>query len=300
MPTLYDELEAHRRNKKDKRVFGLVLQGGGMRGVYSGAAFQPLAAYGFQDSFEHVVGSSAGAINGAYFMGSRPDSYKIYNRELTNKNFVNLRRRDKKIDVDYAIDIALHQKNPVDIDRLLHTHTRLHIIMTNARTGKKVVISDHHKFLEIYQELRASAALPLLYDKKIKIGDTEYVDGSVSDSLPVDVAVQLGCTDIVVIMTQQVSSIRFNRRHTRLVHHLIRRFARQSSVAVRKILPVNEKALQANLKLLSHPPKGVNIYLLQPSNEEVLLSLGTIDKSKVAAFAKLGIQDMDTFLHQLL
>jgi predicted patatin/cPLA2 family phospholipase len=300
MSCLYDELAAHRDHKKDKRVFGLVLQGGGMRGVYSAAAFEPLAAYGFQDTFEHVIGSSAGAINGVYFMGSDPDSYRIYNEELTNKNFVNLARRDKKVDVDYAIDVALHQKNPVNIEHLLRAHTKLHIVMTNARTGKKEVISDHHKFLQIYEELRASAALPLLYDKKITLGDTEYIDGAVSDSLPVDVAIKLGCSDIVVVMTQRMDSFNFDKRHARLVKHLIRRFAKKSSKAVRKILPTNEKVLQANLRRLTHPSKKVRIYLLQPSDEQVLVSLATADRPKIEAFARLGVHDMDVFLHRPL
>jgi predicted patatin/cPLA2 family phospholipase len=301
MPNLYDELTVHRQNKNDKRIFGLVLQGGGMRGVYSAGAFAPLAAYGFQDTFEHVIGSSAGAINGAYLMGGMAESYKVYEDELTNKNFVNLARRDKKVDVDYAIDVALHQKNPVNIERLRRAHTTLHVVMTNARTGKKEVISDHHKFLEIYEELRATAALPFLYDKKIKIRDTEYIDGGVSDLLPVDVAVQLGCTDIMVVMTQQVSSFRFDRRHTRLVNHLIRRFAKKTSTAaVRKILPTNEKVLKANLRLLRHPAKKIRIYLLEPSDEQILVSLATTDKPKVAALATLGVRDMDAFLHQPL
>lgn len=300
MPCLYEELEAHHKNKKDKRVFGLVLQGGGMRGVYSCAAVEPLATYGFEGAFDHIIGSSGGAINGAYLIGGRPDAYKVYRDDLTNKNFVNLVRRDKKVDIDYLVDEVLQGKSSLSRERLLQAHTKLHIVMTNAQTGKREVISDHHKFLQIYEELRATAALPLLYDKKIKVGNTEYIDGGVSDLVPVDVAIKLGCTDIVVVMTQQISSFHFDKRHTRLVKHLLRRLAKKSSSAVREILPTNEKVLQANLRRLTHPSKKVRIYLLQPSDEQILVSLGTIDKSKIEALARLGISDMDTFLHQPL
>lgn len=301
MSCLYDELKAHQQNRRqDKRVFGLVFQGGGMRGVYSAAAFEPMMAYDLQDAFEHIIGSSAGAMHAAYLMAGVRNSYTIYTDDLTNKNFVNLARRDKKVDIDYLVDEVLHGRHPLNRGRLLRAHSKLHVVLTNAHTGKMEVISDHHRFLEIYEELRASAALPLLYDKKIRVGNKEYIDGGVSDLIPVDVAIKLGCTDIVVAMTQQVSSYRFDKRHTRLVNHLVRRFAKKQSAAVRKILPTNERVLKANLRLLSFPPKKLRIYLLQPSDEQALVSIATADRQKIITLAQLGLRDMDAFLHQPL
>jgi len=87
--------------------------------------------------------------------------------------------------------------------------------MTNAKNGRKVVVSDHHKFAQIYEEFRATAALPILYDKPVLVDGKAYIDGGVSDLLPVDVAIKLGCTDIVVVMTRQMSSYHFDQRHHR-------------------------------------------------------------------------------------
>jgi predicted patatin/cPLA2 family phospholipase len=297
MSTLYDVLDAHRKNKKDKRIFGLVLQGGGMRAVYSAGAIAPLIEYGFNDTFEHVVGSSAGAINGAYFLGADTETMLTYTDDLTNKNFVNLMRRDKKVDIDYLVDLVMKHKRPVNVPNMLKAHSQLHVVMTDARSGKKVVISNHHKFANIYEEFRATAALPLLYDKKVLIDGKYYIDGGVADLLPVDVAIKLGCTDIVVVMTQQISSYHFDKRHTRLVNHLIKRFAKDQPSAVRKVLPTNERLLQVNLRRLSQPQKKVRIYVLEPSDEEILISLYTTDKPKVETLARLGVSDMDNFLH---
>src|SRR5579859_3431945 len=95
MLTLYDVLVAHQQNKHDKRKFGLLLQGGGMRAVYSAGAIAPLIEYGLTDAFDHVIGSSAGAINGTYFLGCDINTRKTYTKDLTNKNFVNLIRPSK-------------------------------------------------------------------------------------------------------------------------------------------------------------------------------------------------------------
>lgn len=297
MPTLSDILSSHKQSKRDKRVFGLVLQGGGMRGAYSAGALVRLIDYGFaSNTFEHIVGSSAGAMNGAYFMASDTKAANIYTDKLTNKNFVNLLRTEKRVDIDYVVDDILKQQLPLSIKNLEDSYSELHIILTNALTGRKEIISDHKLFIEIYEELRATAALPVFYDKRVLVNNKWYIDGGVSDLLPIDVAHQLGCTDIVVIMTQQVRNYRFDSRHSRLANHIFRHFAANQPQPVRKILPTNEKLLKTNLHSITHPFKNTRIYLLEPSDEEMLITLATIDRPKVETFARLGASDMDTFL----
>ncbi len=300
MTTLYDELLAHHHNKKDNRSFALVLQGGGMRGVYSAGAIAPLVKYGFADTFDHVIGSSAGAINGAYLIGDDEQTMLTYSDDLTNKNFVNLLRREKKVDIDYLVDVVLKHKRPVDITRLLKAHAKLHIVMTAASTGKKVVLSNHHAFMAIYDEFRATAALPLLYDRPVMVDGRSYIDGGVADLIPLDVAVDLGCTDIVVVMTQQIQNYRFDRKHTRLINHLVKHFAKSQPASIQKILPTNERLLEINLKRLSRRSHKTRFYVLEPSNAESLISLATTDKSKVEEFARLGVADMDAFLRKPL
>jgi len=296
MPTLQDLLEEHKNNKRDKKVFGLVIQGGGMRAAYAAGALITLVEYDLAESFDQVIGSSAGAINGVCFVSKKPDIADTYVNDLTDKKFVNLLRRDKKIDVDYAIDVVMKQKHPLNMHLLNRSKTKIHIIVTNAETGKKVIISNHHAFAQIYEELRATSALPILYDKPVLIAGKYYVDGAVADSIPIDVAMKLGCTDIVVIMNLQSKGYKFDRRHQRLVKHLIKRFAKNYTTALRNKLPTDEHLLQVNLRRIIKPHKKFRIYLLEPSDEQALISMGTIDKEKVRELAELGTKDMDTFL----
>ena len=298
MITLLDELEAHKNNPKDKRTFGLVLAGGAMRGAYGAGAMVPLITHRLVDAFEHVVGASAGAINGTYFVDEYANTMSAYIHDLTTKQFVNLLRLDKKVDVDYAIERVMKGKHPFDTDQLSHAKAHLHILLTDAKTGKKVVLSDHHKFEEIYQELRASAALPILYNNEVLLGDRYYIDGAVADALPIDVALKLKCTDIVVILNQQLKSYHFDKRHKRLERHLVRVFAKDKPKVIQEILPTNEKLLQLNIRRLTSPHKKVRVYVLEPSDEEVLVSLGSIDKQKIEQLARLGVTDMEFMLNK--
>ena len=132
MADLIDLLDEHKNHKDRKKVWGLVLQGGGMRGSYSSGALATFIEYDLQDTFDHVVGSSAGALNGSYFLSAQADALESYTKDLTNKRFVNLARKDKKVDIDYVVDIVLRHRRPLNLKKLLHTPTKLHIIVTDA------------------------------------------------------------------------------------------------------------------------------------------------------------------------
>ena len=295
MSSIIEILKNH-KNKKDKRIFGLVVQGGGFRSTYSGSALSVFAHHNLFDSFEHVIGSSGGAVNAAYFISNQTDKLDYEDEDLASKKFVNLFRSEKKIDIDFFVDYVLKEKAPIDLNLLKSAYSNLHIVVTNSKTGRKEVISDHDNFSLIYEEFRATCALPILYDREINIGDQYYVDGSVADLLPIDVAHKLGCTDIFVIMTEQIRNITFDKTHQRLVKHLIRKFARRYPKRLKNMLPTNEHILKSNLRRITRPWRNTNIYVLQPSDEEMLISLATNDKEKLHALSKLGINDAKAFL----
>lgn len=268
-----------------------------MRGVYSAGAIAPLVSEGFTAAFDHVIGSSAGAINGAYFLAADPQAMLTYTDDITNKNFINFRRKEKKIDIDYLVDMVLKHKRPIDIKLLGHSPTRLHIVMTDARNGQKVVISDHRKFEKIYDEFRATAALPMLYNQRVPLDGRWYIDGGVSDLLPVDVAIKLGCTDIVVVMTQRLENYHFDARHSRLVRRIVKHLARSQPKSIQAKLPTDARLLQANLRRITHPSKRLRFYVLEPSDTDAIIGLATTDKIKVERLARLGVDDMTEFLH---
>lgn len=269
-----------------------------MRAVYSAGAVATLLKYDLTNAFDHIIGVSAGALHGAYFLAADDETLRhTYPDDLTNKNFVNLLRREKKVDIDYLVDMVLKHKHPIDVSKLLRAQTQLHVVMTDARNGRRVLLSDHQGFAKIYEEFRATAALPLLYDKQVMVNNKYYIDGGVADNLPVDIAIDLKCTDIVVIMTQQIANYHFDRRHQRLVKHLIKRFAKNHTLAVRKKLPTDERLLQVNLRRLTRPTKQIRFYVLEPSKEEFLVSIASINKPEIETLGRLGVTDMDRLLN---
>jgi len=180
----------------------VVLQGGAMRGVISAGAMVPLETLGFTEGFDAVYGSSAGALNGAYFLANQAAfGASVYYRDVANRRFINFLRPRKVLDMDFVFDEIVGDKSRVDVARIRSNRTPLHMVLTDARTGEAAVHSSHDPGIDVLTALKASAAVPILYDRAVALNGSHYVDGSLVDPLPIERAIRDGCTDILVVLT---------------------------------------------------------------------------------------------------
>lgn len=280
-----------------KRRWALVVQGGGMRGVYSAGALACFDHYDLQDCFDYAVGSSAGAMNAAYFLADQPGAVNVYTSLLSKKEFVDLTRKRKKIDIDYMVDVALHEQYPVDTAKLAKARAELDVVVTDADDGERIIIRDKKQFGDIYEQFRATSAMPVLYDRKVPLKQHFLVDGGVSDLIPIDVAVENQPTHVIVIMTRP---LKFYTRKSLIkpaVRKLVRKAAKYQSVAIRDMLPTNELRLAANIRAVESKQIGsTHIYALFPK-KEIPVGTATIDRAKLEISAERGWQDADNFLH---
>jgi predicted patatin/cPLA2 family phospholipase len=71
---------------------GLVVEGGGMRGVISAGAIGCLLEEGYYDAFDACYGSSAGAMNLTYYLAQQPEGIKAYEEDLCDGAFLDIKR----------------------------------------------------------------------------------------------------------------------------------------------------------------------------------------------------------------
>jgi predicted patatin/cPLA2 family phospholipase len=204
--TAWNLLDEKRRGGFDGETIGLVVQGGGMRGVYSMGALAALEEMGFGQCFDHVVGSSAGALNGAYFItGQASYGVETYIHYLTQGRFVNPFRLNKIVDIDYLVDHIGKKARPLDLHTLQSARTTLHISLTECSDGQTRYVTNRMPHIDLWEAFRASAAMPILYNKTVNIGGSLYVDGSLRARVPIQRVVEHGCRSIVVILTMPPS-----------------------------------------------------------------------------------------------
>lgn len=176
-------------------------------------ALAALEEMGFGQSFDHVAGSSAGALNGAYFItGQASYGVETYVHHLTQKSFVNPLRFRKMVDIDWLVDHIGKQARPLHLRKLLAAHTTLHISLTGCTDGQTRYVTTREPGIDFWEAFRASAAMPILYNKSVKVGNGQYVDGSLRARVPIRRVVEHGCRYVVVILTMPHSH-RIKSRH---------------------------------------------------------------------------------------
>lgn len=194
------ELLKNRDPDHGKIKTALIIDGGLMLGVYGGGVVVGLEEMEMTDVFDYVLGVSAGACNGAYFLaGQSVLGTSIYYEDLIDKRFINLLRPAKMVDIDY-LELVFREKKPLNTERVRASRSKFLIVATNVGTGKGQFIDAHDLSIDIITALKASTAMPIFYNKAVAINGVEYGDGGIALPLPIEHATtKLGCTDIVVV-----------------------------------------------------------------------------------------------------
>ena len=296
--TILDNLKKRKKERESgvnsDIVTGLVVQGGGMRGGYSMAALMAIQELGLDEAFDNVFASSAGAINGAYMLSKQAKiAVTVYVDDISNKKFVNMSRIYKIVDIDFLVDEALTRIKPLDVDKVISSTAVLHIYLTDYLSGKSVFFTNHTPGINLMEAIRATAALPILYNKPVKVLGNEYIDGGVANSVPLISAIESGCTDIVVVLTRPPS---FRRKKISNFMKMIEYpFLMKYPAQTRKAVYNIDKLFNSNMEFIEHPEtidKNVNLLVVHPNENEQIIGRTTYDRNVVLKGAYYGYRDM--------
>jgi predicted patatin/cPLA2 family phospholipase len=293
-------LEEYLRDLPASGRKALVVQGGGMRGVYSMAALAALDEAGLRSVFDVIVGSSAGAINAAYFLAGQADAaVNLYVEYLSNRNFVNPRRITKIVDIDYLVDTALKRYLPLNVDVVRDSPTLLEFVLTDAETAEAVVVTNRDAELDLYEVIRATAALPSLYNKRVAVGSRLYVDGGTVDSIPLNKALTSEPEFVLAVVTRQPG---YRREQHGVAYRVIgRALARGQSAAIKDLIGRRDSTFNSAMEALERQRSdGSRIYGVFPSDEAKLVGRTTFDRSRLLECAAMGRSDMRNALASVI
>ena len=94
----------------------LVVQGGGMRAAYSMGCLLALDEFGYRGAFDYILGSSAGAINAAYFLaGQSKMAARIYADYLTQNDFIDFFRPRNILSTKRLMEVLSHGKMGLNV-----------------------------------------------------------------------------------------------------------------------------------------------------------------------------------------
>jgi predicted patatin/cPLA2 family phospholipase len=273
----------------------LLIEGGGMRSVHSAGALTAFSDLGFShDYFDFVFGSSAGACNSAYFLSGQTDMFwDMWSDTLLSKDFINftnmLRPNKPILDIDFIINEIMVKRHPLDIKKIINSRTRFYVPVTNCHTGKiEYFINDKEEsFLEV---IKASSAIPVLYNRTVMLNGSEYIDGSVNDSIPIKRAVEMGATEIYVILTRHDGYRKNNTLIDNLVGSLLNQYPKIREALMNRHINYNEC-----LDFLESLVDELNITIIRPAYD-LGITRATTDPKEIKTSFRIGYYDAKRIL----
>ena len=185
------------------RQTGLVLEGGGMRGVFTSGVLDAFMKHELW--FPYVVAVSAGACNGLSYMSRQPRRARFSNIEMLRKygyiSLKNLLVQGSIFDPNILYERFPAEIVPFDYKTYAENPALYEMVTTNCLTGQAEYLSEKHDARRITAIAKASSSLP--YVAQItNVDGIPMLDGGIIDSIPILRATSQGHAFNVVVMTR--------------------------------------------------------------------------------------------------
>ena len=222
--------------------FGLVLEGGAMRGLFSAGILDVMMEEGIE--FDGAVGVSAGAAFGVNFKSRQIGRPIRYNKRFARDwRYCSLRSWIMTGDL-FGADFAYHDVpnlyDPFDNEAYAANPMEFHLVCTDVMTGEAVYKQVRQGGDVCYDWVRASASMPMV-SKPVHLDDKWLLDGGVADSIPLAYFERQGFERNVVILTQPEG---YQKKHNRLMPLLrvnLRHYPNMVKALDRRHLMYNEQ-----------------------------------------------------------
>lgn len=182
---------------------GLVLEGGGLRGVFTCGVLDCFMDHGIR--FPFAVGVSAGACNGLSYMSGQRGRAKSSNIDLMDKHhyigFKYLLTQRNIMDFKLLFEDFPERIIPYDYDAYFSNPARFVMVTTNCLTGKAEYFEEKSSSKRVMDIVRASSSLPFV-SPITYVDGVPMLDGGIVDSIPVRYALSQGYERLVVILTR--------------------------------------------------------------------------------------------------
>lgn len=271
---------------------GLVLEGGAMRGLYTAGVLDVFL--GNNIKVDGIIGVSAGVLFGVNYLSKQKGRAIRYNKKFAkDKRYMGMRSfltTGNIINKDFAYYEIPFKIDVFDEETFEKSNTDFWATVTNIETGEAEYLKLNNVF-EQMELLRATSAMPIV-SEIIKINGKKYLDGGVSDSIPVEKCKSMGYDKIIVVLTRTIeyrkkksssaiAKIKY-KEYPKLIKTMENRYKKYNET-VEKIIDMENKK---------------EIFVIRPSKD---LKIKRIEKDvdKLQAMYDLGVSDCKKQLEDL-
>lgn len=280
------------KGRRNFMKIGLVLEGGAMRGLFTAGVLDIFLDNNVEVT--DVVGVSAGTLFGVNYVSKQRGRALRYNLKYINdKRYMNVKswvRTGNLINKDFTYYKLPFQLDVFDNKTFKESPINFFATVTNIETGEAefVKIKDAYKQMET---LRATSALPFI-SEIIEVGDKKYLDGGISNSIPIDFFEKQDFDKVIVILTRPITYRKekttgiqykmFYKKYPKLVEKLENRY-KEYNDTVDKIVELEKEG---------------KLFVIRPS-ENITIKRLEKDVEKLQKVYDLGLKDGNNIIEDL-
>lgn len=240
---------------------GLVLEGGGMRGVFTCGVLDYLMDHNIR--FPYTIGVSAGACNGLSYISKQRGRAKYSNIDLMEKyKYIGLKYLFLKrniMDFDLLFHTFPEKIIPYDYSTYFDSAERYIMVTSNCLTGEANYFEEKQDSKRVMEIVRASCSLPFVCPISYVDG-IPMLDGGITDSIPLQRAFDDGCTHSLVILTRN-RGYRKETKHIRIPFFMYSKYPK-----IREALVKRNSLYNAQLDWIEQLEDQGRITVIRPLN----------------------------------
>ena len=279
----------------EKEKTAVIFEGGGMRGMYTAGATDAFMEAGFLP--DAVYGVSAGACHAISYLSSQQGRARRVNiGYCTRSDYSGLLCLIREHSI-FGWNLMFHripeQLDPVDYAAIFRncnsstTDRKFIICATAADTGSPVYLEPHTPE-QVLLFSQASSSLPFVCPP-VTISGVQYFDGGISDSIPVQKALDAGYTRLLIVLTQPAGYRKGPQKHAEIIRHFYKKYPAVAEAIIRrpemynKELTLVEQLEKEGKAAVMRPSAAVNVGRMttNPVKLQKLYEAGRTDGSKV-------------------
>ena len=273
---------------------GLILEGGGMRGLYTAGVLDVFMEQGIE--FDHAVGVSAGAAFGVNIKSRQVGRAIRYNKRFCADpryaSIHNLIRTGDLYSVDFAYRTVPIELDPFDTETLKANPMRFTAVCTDIVTGEPVYRDIERGDEEDLDWIRASASVPMLANP-VELDGHVLLDGGIADSIPVSWMMSQGYGRNVAVLTQPAG---FRKGPNRLMPLLRKTLAEYPRLI--ELLANRHERYNAQLDEVARLEGEGRLFVIRPS-ESVKAPLAVKDPEVLERIYQVGRRDVEAQIDAL-
>ena len=265
---------------------GMVLEGGGMRGMYTSGILDVLMENHIY--LDAMVGVSAGIAFGCNYKSRQPGRALRYNvrfaKDKRYSGFMSLLKTGNYYNAWFAYHLVPTHYDVFDYNAFEENPMECFAVCFDVNSGQTVYQRLDHVDYDTLEWIRASASMPVVA-KPVEVGGKLLLDGGLGDSIPLKFMMDKGYERNVVILTREEGYRKTSEHGLWLMKPMLRKYPKVIEALEHRPALYNMK-----LQTVREQERKGNAFVFRPL-KSLDVSRTTHDAQEMNRVYQLGRED---------